>query len=46
MHRYRSLLPIFVLVAILTSCTKTHDLDAPCPDFGRHCPQTPINDLF
>jgi hypothetical protein len=46
MYRYVSLIPILVLAAILTSCTKAQDLDAPCPDFGRYCPQTPINDLF
>lgn len=46
MHRYVHLLPIVLLAAILASCAKPHDLDAPCPDFGRYCPQTPINDLF
>ncbi len=46
MRHLLRLLPMLLLVSFLASCTKAHDLDAPCPDFGRHCPQTPINDLF
>lgn len=35
------------MILVLVACNKPEDLDAPCPDYGRHCPQTPINaDLF
>jgi hypothetical protein len=27
----------------LGACTKPIDLDAPCPDYGRYCSQSPIN---
>jgi hypothetical protein len=27
----------------LGACSKSIDLDAPCPDYGRYCRQTPIN---
>lgn len=37
--RLLSLLAFTVIVA----CSKPQDLDAPCPNFGRHCPQQPIN---
>lgn len=43
MHRYVHLSTLFVLTLWLSSCSKPQDLDAPCPDFGRHCPQTIIN---
>ena len=32
-----------VLVIGLSACTKPPDLDAPCREFGRYCPQQPIN---
>lgn len=32
------------LMSSLVACGSTHrDLTAPCHDFGRYCPQTPIN---
>jgi hypothetical protein len=27
----------------LGACAKPIDLDAPCPDYGRYCPQAPVN---
>ena len=33
-----------LLLSNLTACSSTHkDLTAPCPNFGKSCPQTPIN---
>lgn len=37
------LLKTLILVAALTSCSKPHDLDTPCPDFGKQCAQALIN---
>ncbi|WP_272946888.1 T4SS-associated protein LvhB7 [Legionella erythra] len=28
---------------LLSACSKPPDLTTPCPDYGRFCPQTPIN---
>lgn len=33
-----------LLLTALVSCSKPHDLDTPCPNYGRHCPQLPINE--
>lgn len=34
-----------LLLGLLTSCSSTPpDLDAPCTQFGRYCPQYPINE--
>ena len=32
-----------VLAIALGACNKVPDLDAPCREFGRYCPQQPIN---
>lgn len=32
-----------LLILGLVACSKPVDLDAPCPDYGRYCPQTPVN---
>ncbi|MCL9685738.1 T4SS-associated protein LvhB7 [Legionella maioricensis] len=35
-----------LLLVLLTSCSSTPpDLDAPCTQFGRYCPQYPINEV-
>lgn len=39
----RHLLITLLLASTLAGCTKAEDLDTPCPDFGRHCLQAPIN---
>ncbi|WP_269471721.1 T4SS-associated protein LvhB7 [Legionella spiritensis] len=31
------------LLLTLTSCSRPPDLNTPCPDYGRFCPQQPIN---
>ena len=31
------------LAIVLSACSKAPDLDAPCREFGRYCPQQPIN---
>lgn len=34
-----------LLLSLLTGCSSTPpDLDAPCAQFGRYCPQYPINE--
>ncbi|MFJ1267863.1 T4SS-associated protein LvhB7 [Legionella lytica] len=34
-----------LLLSLLTGCSSTPpDLDAPCTQFGRYCPQYPINE--
>lgn len=44
MKKIATLACLLVLVASITACShKTIDVDAPCPDYGRYCPQTPIN---
>ena len=30
--------------SVLSGCTKPPDLDAPCREFGKYCPQYPINE--
>ena len=33
-----------LLFLSISACGSAHkDLTAPCPNYGRHCPQTPIN---
>ena len=32
-----------LLILGLGGCAKPIDLDAPCPDYGRYCPQAPVN---
>ena len=33
-----------VLVGLLLSgCASTSELRAPCPDFGKHCNERPVN---
>lgn len=32
-----------LLILGLGACAKPIDLDAPCPDYGRYCPQAPVN---
>ncbi|EEZ95951.1 T4SS-associated protein LvhB7 [Legionella longbeachae] len=32
------------LVLNLSSCSRPPDLNTPCPDYGRFCPQILIND--
>lgn len=34
---------IFLMI-ILTGCSRPPDLEAPCHQFGKYCPQYPIND--
>lgn len=31
------------LATALASCARPHDLDTPCPDYGRQCSQSLIN---
>lgn len=42
-HLVFSLLPLLLSV-MLGACAQAHDLDAPCPDFGRFCAQKPVNE--
>lgn len=42
MKYFVQLLSLLAFTAIV-ACSKPQDLDAPCPHFGRHCPQLPIN---
>lgn len=37
------LLISILLFSCLGGCTKPPDLDAPCREFGKYCPQQPIN---
>jgi len=30
-------------ILLLSACSKPIDLDAPCPNYGKYCPQMPIN---
>lgn len=42
----RHLIYLFSAVALaiaLASCARPHDLDTPCPDYGRQCSQALIN---
>ena len=34
---------MIVVIIALSACNKVPDLDAPCREFGRYCPQQPIN---
>lgn len=34
---------LILLGALLASCSKAPDLDAPCKEFGKYCHQEPIN---
>lgn len=36
-------LTVLLVIAGLGACNKNHELKAPCPDYGRYCPQSPIN---
>ncbi len=36
-------IPLFLSFLMLCSCSRPPDLTTPCPDYGRFCPQTPIN---
>ena len=42
MKTMSGLLGLMVLMG-LSACSKTPELDAPCPDYGRYCHQVPIN---
>lgn len=33
-----------LILGLLSGCTKPPDLDAPCREFGKFCPQHPINE--
>ncbi|MGL6029438.1 MAG: T4SS-associated protein LvhB7 [Legionella sp.] len=36
---------VVLMMSILTGCASSPpDLDAPCTQFGRYCPQYPINE--
>lgn len=35
-------LSCLLLLSLLIGCAKT-EMNAPCPNYGRQCPQTPIN---
>lgn len=36
-----------LLLGMLNGCSSTPpDLDAPCVQFGRYCPQYPINEVL
>lgn len=38
---------LLALILTLTACATPQDLDVPCPDYGKRCPQALINgDLF
>lgn len=34
---------LLTLAFVLTACGTPPDLQTPCPDYGKHCPQTNIN---
>lgn len=36
-------LTVLLVITVLGACSKSHELRAPCPDYGRYCAQTPIN---
>jgi len=36
-------LSLLILALILSSCSRPHDLDTPCPDYGKLCSQSLIN---
>lgn len=39
----KRLVPLMLLALALSACShKIIEVDAPCPDFGKHCPQKPI----
>lgn len=33
-----------LFMTILSACSKPHELEAPCHNFGKYCPQLPINE--
>lgn len=33
-----------LFIGLLSGCTKPPDLEAPCHNFGKFCPQYPINE--
>jgi hypothetical protein len=46
MKIYRQIINVFsllALTAVLSSCSRPHDLDTPCPDYGKQCSQALIN---
>lgn len=45
MTSYKHLLLISLLAVCVqvTGCAKPHDVDTPCPDYGRQCAQMMIN---
>lgn len=46
MNRTRQLiygLALSALALVVSSCSAPHDLDTPCPDYGRQCSQELIN---
>ena len=46
MKTYSQLVTLFSLLAlatVLSSCSRPHDLDTPCPDYGKQCSQALIN---
>jgi hypothetical protein len=36
-------LRVCLISFVLLGCSKAPDLTAPCPDYGKHCSQIPIN---
>ncbi|WP_155522667.1 T4SS-associated protein LvhB7 [Legionella saoudiensis] len=45
MKKIMQITVLFVIASLAVACSKTHELRAPCPDFGRYCAQTPINSI-
>lgn len=45
MNKYRLIpcISLLALVWITSSCSKPYDLGAPCPNYGKTCPQALIN---
>ena len=39
----KTVLGFLLIVMSLSGCSKPPDLDAPCREFGKFCPQQPIN---
>ncbi len=43
--KYKLILILLSLPGLITGCKPVPELSSPCSDFGRFCPQQPINEL-